>query len=124
MAKKEFLYKGKTLEELQKLSTKELATVLPAPARRKINRGFTEAEKLFLKSLKTSKKPVKTHCRDMIVLPTMVEKTIRVYTGKSFEDVIIQPEMIGHRLGEFALSRKKAAHTVSGVGSKKKGKVR
>ena len=117
MAKKEFRYRGKTLEELQAMGLKELASLLPAAARRKIKRGFTEQEKILLRNLKNSKKPVKTHCRSMLVLPEMVNKTIKVHNGKSFEDVVVQPEMIGHYLGEFSLTRKKVAHSSPGVGA-------
>lgn len=122
MAKKEFTFRGKTLEELQKLSTKELAPLVTASARRKIKRGFTAEEKIFLKSVQTSSKPVKTHERNMIILPSMVGKTIKVHKGNVFVDVMVQPEMIGHRLGEYALSRGKVTHTVSGVGKKAKPK--
>jgi small subunit ribosomal protein S19 len=117
MAKKEFLYRGKTIDDLQVMGLKELSELLPAAARRKIRRGFTEQEKILLENLKKSSKPMKTHCRAMIVLPEMVGKTLKVYTGKAFEDVLIQPEMIGHRLGEFALSRKRVAHSAPGVGA-------
>ena len=70
MAKKEFAYRGKTLEQLQELTIEELKELLPSPARRKINRGFTEAEKGFAEKIKV-KNNVKTHCRDMIILPYM-----------------------------------------------------
>ncbi|MFC1723956.1 ribosomal protein S19 family protein, partial [Nanoarchaeota archaeon] len=96
MAKKEFRYRGRSVEELKELSLKELAELLPAQARRKIKRGFTAAEKIFLKNIRESSKPVKTHCRTMLVLPEMVEKTILVHNGKAFESIIIQPDMIGH----------------------------
>ncbi|MFW5746129.1 MAG: 30S ribosomal protein S19 [Nanoarchaeota archaeon] len=119
MAKKEFRFQGKTLEEVQKLSLSELAPMLDARARRKIKRGFTDAEKAFLKSLRTSSKPVKTHCRDMIVLPEMVGKTIKIHRGNSFEDLMVEPEMIGHRFGEYVLSRKRVQHGDAGVGATK-----
>ncbi|MFT4310098.1 MAG: ribosomal protein S19 family protein [Candidatus Woesearchaeota archaeon] len=122
MAKKEFTYRGKTLDVLQKMSTKEFAGLVPSRSRRKLLRGLTDAEKLFVKSVEVSSKPVKTHCRDMIVLPFMVGKTIKVHRGNTFEDVIVEPEMLGYRLGEFALSRKRAKHNDAGVG-KKKSKV-
>jgi small subunit ribosomal protein S19 len=117
MAKKEFSYRGKSLEELQAMGVKELADMLPARARRKINRGFTEPEKILLRNVRASSKPVKTHCRTMIILPEMVNKTIKVYNGKAFEDVIVQPEMIGHYLGEFSQTRKRVAHSSPGVGA-------
>jgi small subunit ribosomal protein S19 len=119
MAKKEFTFRGKPLDELQRMSMSELAELLPSAARRKIKRGLTEQEKILLNNLKTSKKTVKTHCRTMIVLPEMVSKTIKVYNGKSFEDVMIQPEMIGHYFGEFVMTRKKVSHSAPGIGATK-----
>ena len=116
MAKKEFLYRGKKLEDLQQMGLKELAELFPANARRKIKRGFTEEQKKLVEKLKHSDN-IKTHCRDMLVLPEMVGKTIKVYNGKSFMDVIVQPEMIGHMLGEYSLTRSRVAHSAPGVGA-------
>ena len=104
MAKKEFTFRGKTLEELQKLSIEELAKLLTSRQRRTLARGFTDAEKSLLEKIKKfkdgkKKKPVKTHCRDMIVLPMMVGMTIHIHSGKLFNPVLIEPEMIGHALG-------------------------
>jgi len=118
MAKKIFKFQGKTIEELRALSMDELQVLLPSAARRKITRGFTESEKIFLEKIKV-KNNVKTHCRDTLILPFMVDKTVKVFRGNSFEDILIQPQMIGHRLGEFALSRKRIMHSSMGVGKKK-----
>ncbi len=117
MAKKEFKYRGNTIEELQAMGLKELSALLPSRARRKIKRGFTDTEKTLLKNLRASSKTIKTHCRTMLILPEMVNRTIKVYNGKSFEDVTVQPEMIGHCLGEFSLTRKRVAHSSPGVGA-------
>ena len=117
MVKKEFTYRGKLLEEIKKLSIKQFAELLPARQRRKIKRGFTEQEKTLLKKIRANESNLKTHCRDMIVLPEMVGKTIAVYNGKAFESILIQPEMIGHRLGEFSLTRKRVSHSAPGVGA-------
>lgn len=113
---KEFLYRGKKLEELQSMSLAELSELLPARQRRKIKRGFSDEEKKLIAKIQ-AKGNVKTHLRDMIVLPQMVGKTVRVHNGKSFEMVVIQEEMIGHYLGEFAMTRKKTAHNAPGVGA-------
>jgi len=113
---KEFLYRGKKLEELKNLSLNELSELLPARQRRKIKRGLSDNEKKLM--IKVEKKDnVKTHLRDMIVLPQMIGKTIRVHNGKEFQPVTIQEEMIGHYLGEFALTRKKTQHSAPGVGA-------
>ncbi len=117
MAKKEFTYKGKTAEELQKLSANEIAQLLPSRRRRTIKRGFTEQQKILLEKLKKNGKNIKTHCRDMIIIPEMFGKTIKVYQGKEWVPVNIEPDMIGHCLGEFALTRKKVAHSAPGIGA-------
>ena len=122
MAKKEFTYRGKTLEDLQKLSIEELAKLLTSRQRRTLKRGFTDAEKALLEKIKKfkegkKKKPVKTHCRDMIVLPMMVGMTIHIHSGKLFNPVLIEPEMIGHALGEFTMNRKKVSHSAPGIGA-------
>ena len=119
MAKKEFIYKGKTIEELKKMSINELAELLPARQRRTLKRGFTEQQKIFLKKIKAGKKNIETHCRDMIVLPEMVTMLIKAHNGKEFKPVSIQPEMIGHYLGEFSLTRGQVAHSAPGIGATK-----
>jgi small subunit ribosomal protein S19 len=118
MAKKTFIYKGKTLEELNKLSLNELATLLPSRQRRKIKRGFSDSEKKLVEKLK-KKDGVKTQLRDMIVLPSMIGKTIKIHTGKEYTAIIIQEETLGCYLGELALSRRKVMHSNPGVGSTK-----
>ena len=119
MAKKEFTYKGKTLDDLKKLSLKELMLLLPSRQRRTLKRGFTDAQKKLLKRIRGKKGDVKTQCRDIIVLPEMVGTTIRVYSGKEFFPVLIQDEMIGHYLGEFVMTRKKVEHSAPGIGATK-----
>lgn len=119
MAIKEFKYRGKSIDELKKMSLKEVALLLPSRERRKINAGFTEQEKIFLEKLQSKQKKIKTHCRDMIVLPVMVGRTVSVHAGKEFKDVEIIADMIGHRLGEFALTRSRVAHNAPGIGATK-----
>jgi small subunit ribosomal protein S19 len=116
MAKKEFTYRGKTLDELKKLSVDELSKLFTSRVRRKITRGFTEQEKIFLSRIK-KKDSVKTHCRDMIVLPEFVGKTVQIYSGKEFKPVKIIPEHIGLRLGEIIVSKARVNHGKAGVGA-------
>ncbi len=119
MALKEFKFKNKTIEELKQLSIAEFAELLPARQRRSIKRGFSEEKKHFLAKIE-KKDHVKTHLRDMIILPNMVGKTIHIHTGKTFLQILIADEMVGHFLGEYALTRKKATHTNIGVTNKPK----
>ena len=117
MAKKEFTFKGKTAEELKQMSLSELAQLLTSRQRRTIKRGFTEQQKILLKKIRNNEKNIETHCRDMIILPEMIGKTIKVHQGKEFLPVNIEPDMLGHYLGEFLLTRKRVAHSAPGIGA-------
>lgn len=116
MAKKDYTYRGKTLEELKSLSLNELANLFPTKRRRTIKRGLSEDQKFMLKKLREGKN-IKTHRRDMIILPEMIGKLIKVYDGKSFIPLSIEPEMIGHLFGEFVLTRRRVTHNSPGVGA-------
>jgi small subunit ribosomal protein S19 len=118
MAKKIFTYRGKTLEELQKLSLKELADLLPSRQRRCIKRGLDAGKQKVIAKL-SGKDSIKTHVRDMIVLPQFVGKTIKVHNGKEFIPVIVQEDMIGMFFGELTMNRKKVTHNSPGVGATK-----
>ncbi len=118
MAKKEFTYKGKTIEELKGMSISEFAELLPSRERRTLKRGFTEQQKLFLENFRKNKgKTLKTHCRDLVILPEMVGSTLLVHRGNSFAAVRIEQDMLGHRIGEFVLTRKRVAHSAPGIGA-------
>ena len=121
MAKK-FTYKGKTIEELQQLEISQFAQLLPARQRRTLLRGLTQQQKILLlriKKYKGSKKTIKTHVRDMIVLPEMVGAVINIYNGKDWVPVGIIEEMVGHYLGEFTLTRRRVSHSAPGIGATK-----
>ena len=62
---------------------------------------------------------VRTHCRDMVILPEMVDLTIAVHNGKEFQRIKIIPQMIGHVLGEFAITMKQVKHGNPGIGATK-----
>lgn len=117
---REFKYRGYTLEQLQALSLENLLTVLPARQRRSLTRGISDEKRKLLeeiKAAKNSKATVKTHLRDMIILPFMVGSTIHIHNGKEFALVEIRPEMIGHFLGEYAMTNKRVVHGAPGVGA-------
>jgi small subunit ribosomal protein S19 len=116
MVQKESLYKGKSVEELKRLGSQELMSILTSDARRKYKR-MTEADKKFLKKVENAKKPIKTHKRDMLILPIMIGKNISVHDGKAYQQVIVTEEMIGHRLGEYALTRRRVQHNAPGIGA-------
>jgi small subunit ribosomal protein S19 len=126
LARKVFKYKGYELEELQKMSLEDLAKLLPARQRRSLKRGFLSRQQNVIdkmrklnKNEKKDGKPVviKTHCRDMIVLPEMIGTTFGIYNGKEFVQVTFTPEMIGSYFGEFALTRVRVQHGDPGMGA-------
>jgi len=117
-----FLFKGKTVEELQKMSLEEFAKLVPSRERRSLLRGFNDVEKKFLEKLRKFEKPVKTHLREMVIIPEMLFKKVLIHNGKEWILVDIKAEMLGHRLGEFALTRKRVVHSAPGVGATKSSK--
>jgi len=117
-----FTYKGKTIEDLKKMSLEEFVKLIPSRERRSLLRGLSEKEKKFLERLRKSDKPVRTHLRQMIIIPEMIDKRVLLYNGKEWVLIIIKPEMVGHRLGEFALTRKKVLHSAPGVGATRASK--
>jgi small subunit ribosomal protein S19 len=103
----------------------EFIRLLPSRQRRSLLKGLTNGQRILLEEIKEAKKApekgkkiiVKTHCRDMIILPEMIGLTLLVHNGKEFSSVEIKPEMIGHYLGEFASSIKKVVHGTPGIGA-------
>ena len=101
------------------MSLSEFGALLPSRQRRSLKRGLSDIKKNLLKNIRTSSKPVKTHLRDMVILPEMVGTTVLVHSGKEFLQVNIQNEMLGHYLGEFVLTRRKVQHSAPGIGATK-----
>ena len=124
----EFTYRGHTLEELQEMSVEEVAELLPARMRRTIERGFTEEQEKLREEAReadpeeTADDPIRTHVRDMPVLPEFVGLTFSVYTGQEFERVDVEEEMIGHYLGEFQITRTSVEHGQAGIGATRSSK--
>ena len=58
----------------------------------------------------SSKKPIKTWSRRSTVLPEMIGFTIAVHNGKNHIPVLINENMVGHKLGEFAMTRTFKGH--------------
>lgn len=122
--KKEFRYRGYTLEQLQKMSIEQLLPLFPSRVRRSIKRGFNPEEQAFLKRIEKSdgSRAVRTHRGEMIIMPGFVGKKIAIYNGKEFREFTVMPEMIGHYIGEFALTRKPVKHSGPGVGATRSSK--
>jgi len=114
---KTFNFKGKSTEELQKISNDELFRILNSRQRRSLKRGLSDNKKKLIAEIKLGKNSIKTHQRDLIILPYMVGITINVFSGKEFTPITISSEMIGHYIGEYVITNKKVSHGAPGVGA-------
>ncbi|KAL6989821.1 Small ribosomal subunit protein uS19x [Sarracenia purpurea var. burkii] len=92
----------------------------------RFQRGLKRKPMALIKKLRKAKleapsgekpDPVKTHLRNMIIVPEMIGSIIGVYNGKTFNQVEIKPEMIGHYLAEFSISYKPVKHGRPGIGA-------
>lgn len=120
--KEEFTYHGYKVEDLQQMGMSELLPLMPARIRRRVNRGLSPGHEKLLREIREDKDRIRTHLRDMIILPEMVGKTIEIHDGKDFVPVEIQPEAVFHYLGEFALTRHRVSHGSAGIGATRSSK--
>ena len=122
--KKEFLYRGYTLEELLAMPFEEVISLMPSRARRTYTRVLNYEQQLLFDNLKNAEQgaTVRTHRKDLPIIPQFVGKTVSVYDGKEFKDIEIKPEMIGHYIGEFVITRKPPVHSGPGVGATRSSK--
>ena len=121
---KEFKYRGYSMKELQSMSLDEFLKLVPSRQRRSLTRGLSDTKKKILERVDnlnkdSSDQSIRTHSRDLILLPKLLGLTIHVYTGKEFVPVEVQPSMIGHYLGEYAITNKKVQHGTPGIGASK-----
>jgi small subunit ribosomal protein S19 len=122
---KEFSYRGHSLASLTGMSMDEFINLLPSRQRRSLQRGLTPEQRILLEKLREAKEnqkegkdvSLKTHVRDLIILPEMVGAKIAVHNGKEFVAMEIRPKMIGHYLGEFAITNKPVRHGTPGIGA-------
>ena len=121
-----FTYRGLELDALLKKKDREISELVHARARRRLSRGLKKKSMALLKKLRESKKDVKvgekpktvkTHLRDMLILPEMVGCMVGIYNGKMFNAIEVKGEMIGHYLGEFSLTYKPVLHGKPGIGA-------
>jgi small subunit ribosomal protein S19 len=76
------------------------------------------AKKIEVANQTNNKRPIKTWSRRSMVLPEMVGLTIAIHNGKNHIPVLVNENMVGHKLGEFAVTRTFKGHG----GDKKSGK--
>merc|ERR1712117_1000991 len=108
------------------MNNEQLMELFPCRIRRKFSRGLKRKPMALIKKLRKKKKEcapnekpdvVKTHLRDMVIVPEMTGSVVGVYNGKTFTQVEIKPEMIGHYLGEFSITYKPVKHGRPGIGA-------
>ena len=119
---KQFTYYGLAIEELENLSSDKLFKLLTARARRSLKRGINDGKRKLIDEIKQAKagnnqNTIKTHLRDLIILPYMVGATVNIFSGKEFVPITISEEMVGHYLGEYVITNKRVTHGAPGVGS-------
>ncbi len=118
---KDVFYRGINVEDLKKMDVREVAKYLPARSRRSVLRHFDKIENFIQRCEATisAKKKIRTHLRDIVIVPHMVGMSIQIHNGKTFNELHIVAEMIGHRLGEFSMTRGKVTHGSAGIGATK-----
>jgi len=118
---KERFFRGIQVEELMKMDTREFAKLVKSRPRRAILRNYDVVEKFVKKCENRTKKnrPIRTHNRALIIVPGMLGKTVGIHNGKEYVKLIITEQMLGHRLGEFSLTRKITKHGSAGIGATK-----
>jgi len=122
MARK-YSFRGMDEEQLKDISLNDFMKMITARERRSLKRGFTDSQKKLLENIKKNPdKPHKTHERDIVIIPQMLGAKIGVYNGKEWTTVEITSEKLGHRLGEFALTRRRVQHSSPGVGASRSSK--
>ncbi|MHA1793456.1 MAG: 30S ribosomal protein S19 [Promethearchaeota archaeon] len=127
LKKRVFTFRGYTMEELRKISMDSFMEILDARKRRSLKRGIARRQRKLLERLRKARRALKkgktivvrTHCRDMIVLPEFVGLTVGIHNGATFIEVKFSPEMIGHYFGEFAPTNKPVRHGAPGIGATK-----
>lgn len=114
-----FTFKGKTVEELQGMSTQEFAKLLNSRQRRSILRRGIRYKELLSKvekaKAKGATKPIRTHVREAVILPSWIGLRFAVFNGKEFKEIEIKPEMLGHVLGEYSFTTKRVLHSAPGI---------
>ena len=126
LKRKEVFYRGKTLEYLKDLDIRESSKFLSSRNRRAVLKNFDKIAQFVERCQEKigHNKKIRTHLRDIVIVPKLVGYTILVHNGRNFHEVHITIEMIDHRLGEFAPTRSKVAHSAAGIGATKSSRAK
>src|SRR3989338_9051497 len=119
LRKKDFTYRGKSLDELKAMEIREFSQLLKSNERRTVLKQYDMIQRFILRCNESIKqnKYIKTHLRTIVIVPKMIGMKIQIHNGKTFTPIIIENEMLGHRLGEFSATRSKVKHGAAGVGA-------
>merc|ERR1712061_581797 len=102
---RKFTYRGVDLDQLLDMTNEQLMELFPCRIRRKFSRGLKRKPMALIKKLRKKKKEappnekpdvVKTQLRNMVIVPEMTGSIVGVHNGKTYTQVEIKPEMIGH----------------------------
>ncbi|MBI2112235.1 30S ribosomal protein S19 [Candidatus Woesearchaeota archaeon] len=113
---------GKTEEEIKKMDMDQFMKLVPSRIRRTLKHGLNQQQKKVIKKVGIDHKNIRTQSRDMPILPSMLGKTIKVYSGKEYLPVVVTLDMLGHVLGEFVMTRKSVTHGSAGLGATRSSK--
>lgn len=111
-------FRGLVDDEIRALDFAEFLRLIPSRERRTLKNGLSHEQKKVLDAIRKGKSP-KTHARDMVIVPDMLDSMVKVFDGKQFVEVRIETEMLGQRLGEFAPTRRRVSHQAPGIGATK-----
>ncbi len=117
---REFLYRGLSTEELKAMSMDEFIRILPSRMRRSLGRGISDRQRTLIEKIRFStprSKPIRTHARDLVILPEMMGKTVNVFNGREFVEVKIDIKKVGHYLGEYSITNRPVRHGRPGIGA-------
>ncbi|KAK7822055.1 hypothetical protein U0070_006604 [Myodes glareolus] len=118
---RKFTYRGMDLDQLLDTSSEQLMQLYSVRQRRRRNRVLRAEAALAAQAPEKGQEggaaQGETHLRDMIILPEMVGSMVGVYNGKTFNQVEIKAEIIGHYLGEFSITYKPVKHGRPGIGA-------
>merc|ERR550537_428589 len=121
---RKFTFRGVDLDALLDLTSEQLMELVHARARRRFTRGMKRKPMALIKKLRKAKKDcgpydkpdvVKTHLRNMIIVPEMIGSIVGVHNGKVFTSVEVKADMVGHYLGEFSITYKPVRHGRPGI---------
>ncbi len=114
-----YTFRGKTGEEVKKLTMDQYLQMLTSRQRRAYKRmGLSYkrlVEKVNTAQKEGSTKTIKTDTREAVILPSWLGMKFGVHNGKEFKEMVITEEMLGHRLGEFSFTTKRVQHSAPGV---------